>query len=78
MFRWIDDIHRALINNLKLYKTEIEFNGIDFDADRNSQYKAIRRSMAHIFTDNVDFFGPEELMVIEPNVDEAKKKDGQK
>ena len=45
-FRWNEEMNRALINGLVLYKAKMEFGGLDFDADRTSQYKALRASMA--------------------------------
>ena len=57
-FRWSDEMNRALINSLVVYKARMEFSGLDFDADRNSQYKALRTSMADVFSDNTDLFGP--------------------
>ena len=39
-----------LIDFLNVYKSEMEFKGLDFDADKCSQYKHLRISMAKLYS----------------------------
>ena len=55
---WGDAQNAALIDSPNFYKTEMEFNSIEFDADRNSQ---IANLMANIFTDMLFFWGQKTL-----------------
>ena len=56
-FRWNEEMIDHLINSLHGYKVEMEFKGIDFDADRPMQYKNLRIAMAKRYNDGL-FFGP--------------------
>ena len=53
-----------LLRLIKEYKTKCEFNGIDFEADTQSMYTEIRRSMGKYFP---EYFGLE--AITEPDKD---------
>ena len=56
-FRWTEEMISGLISCLSDYKTKMEYQALDLDTDRNSQYKSIRSEMAKKFEE--DLFGPE-------------------
>ena len=49
-FRWTDEMVEQLIDFLNIYKSEMKFKGLDFDADKCSQYKHLRISMAKLYS----------------------------
>ena len=49
-FRWSDEMVEQLIHFLNAYKIEMEFKGLDFDADKCTQYKHLRISMAKLYS----------------------------
>ena len=50
-----------LLENIAAYKVDMEFKGLDFDADRHLQYKYVRENLARKFSDNSNFFGVESM-----------------
>ena len=48
-FRWTSEMVHELLSLLKTYKTKMEYQGIDFDGDRPSQYKELKEGMAKIY-----------------------------
>ena len=57
-FRFKDEHIDNLISCLLNYKVKCEFDNIDFDADKPTQYTKIRDDMAGIYRDEEDLFGP--------------------
>ena len=57
-FRFKDEHIDNLISCLLNYKVKCEFDNIDFDADKPTQYTEIRDDMANIYRDEEDLFGP--------------------
>ena len=57
-FRFKDEHIDNLISCLLNYKVKCEFDNIDFDADKHTQYTKIRDDMADIYRDEEDLFGP--------------------
>ena len=45
-FRYTDELVEDLLNALLAYKTNMEFQNIDFKSDNVKQYKALRSSLA--------------------------------
>jgi hypothetical protein len=74
-FRWCDEMVEQLIDFLNAYKIEMEFKGLDFDADKCTQYKQLRISMAKLYscTDpehpNFLCFGPVSVTDVPENFD---------
>ena len=74
-FRWSDEMIEQLIDFLNAYKIEMEFKGLDFDADKCTQYKQLRISMAKLYscTDpehpNFLCFGPVSVTDVPENFD---------
>ena len=74
-FRWSDEMVEQLIDFLNAYKIEMEFKGLDFDADKCTQYKHLRISMAKLYscTDpkhpNFLCFGPVSVTDVPENFD---------
>ena len=71
-FRWTDAMHTSLLDSLLAYKTK--FNGIYFDCDRASQYKAVRVASAKVFVDeSPESFGPEKVEELDFNKDTTEE-----
>ena len=60
-FRWTSEMVTLLLENIAAYKVDMEFKGLDFDADRHLQYKYVRENLARKFSDNSNFFGVESM-----------------
>ena len=58
IFRFKDEHIDNLMSCLLNYKVKCEFDNIDFDADKHTQYTKIRDDMADIYRDEEDLFGP--------------------
>ena len=57
-FRWDrDDNIENLIRCLANYKSQIDYQNIDFNGDKVKQYEAVREAMARIY-EEPSFFGP--------------------
>ena len=75
-FRWTDEMVEQLIDFLNVYKSDMEFKGLDFDADKCSQYKYLRISMAKLYSctdsDHPNFlcFGPVSVTDVPENFNE--------
>ena len=50
-----------LIESIKSFKASMTFKNLDFDADKASQYSAVRETMAAIYCDDETLFGPTEV-----------------
>ena len=57
-FRWNDDKVNNLIQCLANYKSHMEFNSSDYNADKVKQYEAVRVLLAEIYADVPSLFGP--------------------
>lgn len=55
-----------LLEGLLEYKTQMEFNNSDFNADKSKQYEAVRVILASKYTDD---FGPINIKAIEADED---------
>ena len=58
-FRWdgenkVENLIRCLSN----YKSQMEFENSDFDADRVKQYECVRVALANIYITDPTLFGP--------------------
>lgn len=58
-FRWdkagkVENLIRCLAN----YKSQMEFQNSDFEADRVKQYESVRVALANIYTTDTTLFGP--------------------
>ncbi|PFX17413.1 hypothetical protein AWC38_SpisGene18254 [Stylophora pistillata] len=68
----VDDLLRALGE----FKANIEYRNVDFNADKNKQYGAVRKAMAREYSSgDVDLFGPEETTAIPEDVEESQRKE---
>ena len=57
-FRWDrDDKRESLIRCLANYKSQMDYQDIDFNGDKVKQYEAVREAMARIY-EEPSFFGP--------------------
>ena len=61
-----------MLGYIKEYKTQCEFNGIDFEADLQSMYTEVRHCMA---SHNPAEFGPEEVTEPDKNMKDMDKKE---
>ena len=69
-FQWkTGDKIANLIQCLATYKSQMEYNNSDFNADKVKQYEAVRKAMAIIYKDNPSYFGPPEIT---PMTEEAR------
>ena len=50
-----------LLDGLLEYKTQMEFNNSDFNADKNKQYEAVRVISASKYTEDTNLFGPKNI-----------------
>ena len=50
-FRWMDKMESQLIECLAAYKSRMEYQNKDFDAERPVQYKEIRREIGKRYDD---------------------------
>ena len=48
----------SLIESLHEYKTQMSYEGIDFDGDKPMQYKELRLKRAEIYNEDITLFGP--------------------
>ena len=58
-FQWnngdkIENLIRCLAN----YKSKMDYQNSDFNADKVKQYEAVRKAMARIYKEEPTFFGP--------------------
>lgn len=61
-FRWNSEMIHNLITCLTAYKSRMEYQAIDFDADRPAQYKELRKEMAKLYeVEDISLFGPVSL-----------------
>ncbi|PFX21213.1 Membrane primary amine oxidase [Stylophora pistillata] len=68
----VDDLLRALSE----FKANMEYRNVDFNADKNKQYEAVRKAMARKYSSgDVDLFGPEETTAIPEDVEESLRKE---
>lgn len=75
-FRFNDKMVAELIQCLLDFKVICEYSGIDFDADKSSQYKHLRTEMAKLYVDEDEtYFGAVEstILVSELLTKEAKQ-----
>ena len=64
-FRWDrDDNIENLIRCVANYKSQMDYQNIDFNGDKVKQYEAVREAMARIY-EEPSFFGPP---LITPNL----------
>ncbi len=50
-----------LIQSLANYKSQMEFNNSDFNADKVKQYEAVCKAMSIMYNDNPSYFGPPQI-----------------
>ncbi|PFX29295.1 hypothetical protein AWC38_SpisGene5946 [Stylophora pistillata] len=68
----VDDLLRALGE----FKANMEYRNVDFNADKNKQYEAVRKAMTRKYSSgDVDLFGPEETTAIPEDVEESQSKE---
>ena len=64
-FRWEkEEKITNLIQNMLEYKTEMEFEGKDFCADKVKLYECLRQKMAKIYKHDKSSFGPSTLGIV--------------
>jgi hypothetical protein len=64
-FKWSEEMMQDLLGGLLEYKTQMEFNNFDFNADKNKQYEAVRAILASKYTEDTTLFGPKKIKPIE-------------
>ena len=57
-FRWTPKMIEHLIESIQSYKSAMMYKNLDFDADKSSQYSAVREAMTAVYCDDVNLFGP--------------------
>lgn len=58
-FLWTaGDKVETLIDCLAKFKSMMEYNNCDFNADKVKPYKAVREAMARVYKEQPSFFGP--------------------
>ncbi|PFX19644.1 hypothetical protein AWC38_SpisGene15925 [Stylophora pistillata] len=68
----VDDLLRALSE----FKANMEYRNVDFNADKNKQYEAVRNTIARKYSSgDVDLFGPEGTTAIPEDVEESQRKE---
>ena len=59
-FKWTNQMYEDLLNALKSYKTTMEYNNLDFNADNTKQYEAVHGGrFGTIHKDKERPFGPD-------------------
>ncbi len=74
-FRWSLAMVEDLLNCLYSYKTKMEYNNLDFDADRPAQIKAIRVEMAKLYTTDEEFGPPIETLGPTESIEDMSAED---
>ena len=57
-FKWSDDLFEDLLKALSNFKTVMEFQNKDFNADKPHQYEEVRKENVKINERFVEYFGP--------------------
>ena len=57
-FKWTFETVGNLLECLKSFKVKMEYQGLDFDGDRTTQYKKVRKEMAKMYEQDTFLFGP--------------------
>lgn len=57
-FKWTNEMVQDLLDSLSEFKSIMEFNNFDFNADKPRQYEEVRRIMSQKYLANLHFFGP--------------------
>ena len=68
-FKWSEEMMQDLLDGLLEYKTQMEFNNSDFNADKNKQCEAVRAILASKYTEDTTLFGPKKIKPIEDGED---------
>ena len=71
---WSAELVEMLLKYVKEYKTQCEFNGVDFEADQQSMYTEIRKCMAADSDDPTEV-GPESLTEQEKDFRDMEKEE---
>ena len=51
-FKWSEEMVQDLLDGLLDYKTQMEFNNSDFNADKSKQYEAVQVILASKYTED--------------------------
>ena len=76
-FLWTaGDKVEILIECLAKFKSTMEYNNCDFNADKVKQYEAVREAMARVYEDQPSYFGPISVPELDEDdlQDEGRKK----
>ena len=68
-FKWSEEMMQDFLDGLLEYKTQMEFNNSDFNADKNKQYEAVRAILASKYTEDTTLFVPKKIKPIEDGED---------
>jgi hypothetical protein len=68
-FKWSEEMVQDLLDGLLEYKTQMEFNNFDLNADKNKQYEAVRAILASKYAEDTTLFGPKNIKPIEDGED---------
>jgi hypothetical protein len=68
-FKWSEEMVQDLLDGLLEYKTQMEFNNSDFNADKNKQHEAVRAILASKYAEDTTLFGPKNNKPIEDGED---------
>ena len=78
-FRWSSEMIQNLINCLTAYKSRMEYQAIDFDGDRATQYKELRKEMAKLYEiEDETLFGRVSLSAPTGPIEDMSKEDKKK
>ena len=64
-----------LLNALKSYKTTMEYNNLDFNADKTKRYEAVRIALAKIYDGEERPFGPITMSNMAENLIQENRED---
>ena len=76
-FKWTSEMVHNLLTCLAAYKAKMEFEGLDFDGDRPSQYREVRKEMSKIYAED-GTFGPIEISISPTPLSELSTEDKEK
>ena len=68
-FKWSEEMVQDLLDGLLEYKTQMEFNNSDFNADKSKQYESVRVILASKYAEDTTLFGPKDIKPIQDGED---------
>jgi hypothetical protein len=68
-FKWSVEMVQDLLEGLLEYKTQMEFNNSDFNADKNKQYEAVWVRLASKYAEDTTLFGPKTAKPVKEDED---------